>query len=80
MFLRWESMRVEPGLLEISLKEPAPWILEILAHPVSFPLHSTAMDDPLHAPVNGPFLLTDWTPRASLKLVNEIRSFMQRTV
>jgi len=59
---------VEPGILEISLNEPAPWILEILAHPVSFPLHSTAMDDPLHGPVNGPFLLTDWTPRASIKL------------
>ena len=59
---------IEPGVLEISLNEPAPWILEILAHPVSFPLHSTAMDDPLHGPVNGPFLLTDWTPRASIKL------------
>jgi oligopeptide transport system substrate-binding protein len=59
---------LEPGLLEISLKEPAPWILEILAHPVSYPLHSTAMDDPLHGPVNGAFLLKDWTPRASLKL------------
>ncbi len=58
----------EPGVLEITLNEPAPWILEILAHPVSFPLHSTAMDDPLHAPVNGPYLLTDWTPRASIKL------------
>ena len=60
---------VEPDILEISLQQPAPWILEVLAHPVSYPLHSTAMDDPLHGPVNGPFLLTDWTPRASLKLV-----------
>jgi oligopeptide transport system substrate-binding protein len=59
---------VEPGILEISLNEPAPWILEILAHPVSYPLHSTAMDDPLHGPVNGPFLLNDWMPRASIKL------------
>jgi oligopeptide transport system substrate-binding protein len=59
---------VEPGVLEILLTEPAPWILEILAHPVSFPLHSTAQDDPLHAPVNGPFLLAEWTPRASIKL------------
>jgi oligopeptide transport system substrate-binding protein len=59
---------VDPGVLEISLNEPAPWILEILAHPVSFPLHASLMDDPLHAAVNGPFLLTDWTPRASIKL------------
>ena len=30
---------VEPAVLDILLNEPAPWILEILAHPVSFPLH-----------------------------------------
>jgi oligopeptide transport system substrate-binding protein len=59
---------VETGVLEILLNDPAPWILEILAHPVSFPLHSVAQDDPLHAPVNGPFQLVDWTPRASIKL------------
>lgn len=59
---------VEPGVLEISLNAPAPWILEILAHPVSFPLHPTALDDPLRAPVNGPFLLSGWTPRASIRL------------
>lgn len=59
---------IEPGVLDILLKEPAPWVLEILAHPVSFPLHQAMMDDPLHAPVNGPYLLSDWTPRASIKL------------
>ena len=59
---------VEPAVLDILLNEPAPWILEILAHPVSFPLHPVAADDPLHAPVNGPFVLADWTPRASLLL------------
>jgi len=59
---------IEPGVVEITLNEPAPWILEILAHPVSFPLHSMAMDKPLDAPVNGPFLLAGWTPRASIKL------------
>jgi oligopeptide transport system substrate-binding protein len=59
---------VAPDVLDITLNEPAPWMLEILAHPISFPLHATAMDDPLNAPVNGPFLLTDWTPRASIKL------------
>jgi len=64
---------VAPDVLEISLNEPAPWILEILAHPVSFPLHETAMDDPLRAPVNGPFLLADWTPRASIKLTRNLK-------
>jgi oligopeptide transport system substrate-binding protein len=61
-------LAVAPDVLDITLTEPAPWILEILAHPVSFPLHETAVDDPRRAPVNGPFLLTDWTPRASIKL------------
>ena len=59
---------VEPNVLDIMLKEPAPWILEILAHPVSFPLHAEAVDDPLRAPVNGPYLLGEWIPRASIKL------------
>ena len=59
---------VTANVLDVTLAEPAPWILEILAHPVSYPLHSSGMDDPLRAPVNGPFLLVDWTPRASIKL------------
>lgn len=59
---------VEPRVLDVLLEEPAPWLLEILAHPVSFPLHPDAGEDVLHAPVNGPFLLADWTPRASIRL------------
>jgi len=59
---------VEAGVLDIVLKEPAPWILEILAHPVSFPLHPEGVDDALHSPVNGPFTIGAWTPRASIKL------------
>jgi oligopeptide transport system substrate-binding protein len=59
---------IEPDVLDIMLNEPAPWILEILAHPVSFPLHPDSIDDPLRAPVNGAFTIVDWTPRASIKL------------
>jgi oligopeptide transport system substrate-binding protein len=59
---------VSPGVLEVTLSEPAPWIIEILAHPVSFPLHKDSLDDPRNAPVNGAFVLDDWTPRASLRL------------
>ena len=58
----------EPGILEITLTRPAPWLLELLAHPVSYPLHPSSMDDPLNAPVNGPFILADWVPRASISL------------
>lgn len=59
---------VAPDVLDVTLAAPAPWILEILAHPVSYPLHESAVDDPLNAPVNGPFLLAEWTPRASIRL------------
>lgn len=64
---------VAPDVLDIALTKPAPWILEILAHPVSFPLHGSAMEDPLRSPVNGPFLLADWTPRASIRLTRNPR-------
>jgi len=60
---------VSPGVLDVLLAEPAPWILEILAHPVSYPLHQKLTDDPRQAPVNGAFTLEEWTPRASLKLI-----------
>jgi oligopeptide transport system substrate-binding protein len=59
---------VDPGVLDVTLDAPAPWILEILAHPVSFPLHAEGIDDPRASPVNGPFLLAEWTPRASIRL------------
>ena len=58
----------EPGIVEVSLEAPAPWILEILAHPVAFPLHESAMGDARSAPVNGPYLIAAWTPRASIRL------------
>ena len=59
---------LEPGILEITLTRPAPWFLELLAHPVSYPLHRSSMDDPRRAPVNGPFILAGWVPRASISL------------
>jgi oligopeptide transport system substrate-binding protein len=58
-----------PGIVEIELNQAAPWLPEILAHPVAFPLHADADEDPRNAPVNGPFLLQEWTPRASIQLV-----------
>lgn len=59
---------VEPGILEIQLKEPAPWILEILTHPVSYPLHPDVPDDTRLAPVNGAYILEEWVPRSTLRL------------
>ncbi len=59
---------LDPGILEIRLTKPAPWLLELLAHPVSFPLHRLSMDEPRQAPVNGPFILVGWVPRSSISL------------
>jgi oligopeptide transport system substrate-binding protein len=58
-----------PRIVEIELNRGASWLPEILAHPVAFPLHDTGLEDPRNAPVNGPFLLQEWTPRGSIKLV-----------
>jgi len=59
---------LEPGILDISLTRAAPWLLELLAHPVSYPLHRLSMDNPREAPVNGPFIMAGWVPRASITL------------
>ena len=55
--------------LEIELDVATPWFLEILAHPVTFPLHADAMDKPLEAPVNGAFLIDSVSPHAMIRLV-----------
>jgi oligopeptide transport system substrate-binding protein len=57
-----------PDILDVYLEEPAPWILEILAHPTSFPLHAAAIEDAREAPVNGPYVISDWIPRSSIRL------------
>jgi oligopeptide transport system substrate-binding protein len=59
---------VDPDTLDIELSHAAPWFPEILAHPVAFPLHADGLDDPRGAPVNGAFLIAEWTPRANIRL------------
>jgi oligopeptide transport system substrate-binding protein len=59
---------IEEGVLDVRLEEAAPWVLEILAHPVSYPLHPSASQDARDAPVNGPYRLAEWIPRASIRL------------
>jgi oligopeptide transport system substrate-binding protein len=55
--------------LELRLSEPTPWLPEILAHPVSFPLHPQGVDDPAGGPVNGAFMIARMTPQALIALV-----------
>ena len=59
---------VEPGIVDVLLKEPAPWVLEILAHPVSYPLHVNSQDDPRQDLVNGAYTLAEWIPRSTIRL------------
>ena len=57
-----------PTSLEIRLETAAPWFLEILAHPVSYPLHENDLDKPLEAPVNGAFMIESATLHAMIRL------------
>ena len=71
---------IDPGLLEITLNGPAPWILEILAHPVSYPLHESAIEDVRRAPVNGAYVLAAWTPNAMIRLERNVHFHAASTV
>jgi oligopeptide transport system substrate-binding protein len=71
---------IAPGVLEVTLNESAPWILEILAHPVSYPLHSSAVEDMRRAPVNGAYVLAEWTPHAMIRLEKNVHFHAASTV
>jgi oligopeptide transport system substrate-binding protein len=54
--------------LEIRLDTAAPWFLEVLTHPVSFPLHVDNVNKPLKDPVNGAFMIDKQTLHAMIRL------------
>ena len=58
-------------LLEVRLERPVPWFLELMTHPVSFPLHPDAMAPgaPDGGPVNGPFVLNERVPNGHIRLL-----------
>jgi oligopeptide transport system substrate-binding protein len=67
-----ESLGIEatgPHMLEVRLVRAQPWFHEILAHPVSFPLHGAAVGDQREAVVNGPFMIDQLVPHAMIRLV-----------
>ena len=66
--------------LQIVLEKPAPWFLEILAHPVSFPLHSSVEDGVPDDPVNGAWVLEEWVPRSVIRLRRNDAFHAARTV
>lgn len=59
---------VSPSELQVSLQQATPWFEEILAHPVSYPLHEAARDDARAAPVNGAFVIVNAVPHAQITL------------
>lgn len=58
---------VSARTLDIVLGRPAPWFIEILAHPVSYPLHAGG-EEISKAEVNGAYRLAGWTPNALIRL------------
>lgn len=57
-----------PHRLSVELERPTPWFLELLTHPVTFPLHAQLGASVRERPVNGAFLLQEHVPRAYLRL------------
>jgi oligopeptide transport system substrate-binding protein len=54
--------------LEVRLSYRQEWFLEILTHPVTYPLHRSDTGAPRAAVVNGPFVIEKMTPRAIIRL------------
>ena len=57
-----------PDVLEVTLTRPTPWFLELLAHPVSFPLHPGSAAAGRDDAVNGVFVLAERVPGGHLRL------------
>lgn len=53
--------------LQVRLARPAPWLPEILAHPVAYPLHPEP-GEARSAPVNGSYVVAEWVPRSVIRL------------
>lgn len=54
-------------LLDITLVRAAPWFLEILAHPVAYPLHARE-GEVSGLEVNGAYQVAAWSPNAIIRL------------
>ncbi len=63
---------IDEQTLEVDLEQPTPWFLELLTHPVSFPLHPSAAGtepgDVAGRPVSGAWLLDEQVPRSHITL------------
>jgi oligopeptide transport system substrate-binding protein len=55
--------------VEIQLVRAQPWFPEILAHPVTYPLHAVDPGSARTALVNGAYMIDEMTPHALIRLV-----------
>jgi len=67
---------VDANTLEITLKAPTPYFLEMLTHQAAYPVNKASIDKlgadwikPGNLVSNGPFTLTEWVPNDHLKMV-----------
>ena len=59
---------INPQQLEVRLERPVPWFPELLAHPVSYPVHASESEDSRSSPVNGAYQIVEWMPRSVIRL------------
>ncbi|MFT5139049.1 MAG: oligopeptide transport system substrate-binding protein [Lysobacterales bacterium] len=60
---------IDEHTLEVRLSHRQPWFIEILAHPVSYPLHISDTETPKNAITNGAFVIESMTPHAMIRLL-----------
>lgn len=67
---------VDAGTLEVTLKAPTPYFLEMLTHQAAYPVNKASIDKngadwvkPGKLVSNGAFTLADWVPNDHLKMV-----------
>lgn len=63
---------IDDQTLEVDLEQPTPWFVELLTHPVAYPLHASALSDAVEniaqRPVNGAWMLHEQVPRSHISL------------
>jgi len=57
-----------PATLRVELDQPSPWFLEVLAHPVSYPLHAGSGSRASARPSNGAYRIAGQVPRGGITL------------
>jgi oligopeptide transport system substrate-binding protein len=62
---------VQDDILVVQLEQPAPYFLQLLTHTATFPIYSeesASAHTPQNWVSNGPYVLSNWTPGASITL------------